>query len=117
MTTLGMAIQIFGTKKCQDTKKAERWFRERGVSFQSIDLADKGISAGELRSVVAALGLDALVDRESRRWKERGLEHLVVELEEELLADPLLLRTPIVREGRRAAVGYAPEAWTALIGK
>ncbi|HUX38313.1 MAG TPA: arsenate reductase family protein [Rectinemataceae bacterium] len=111
-----MAIQIFGTKKCQDTKKAERWFRERGARFQLIDLADKGISPGELRSVVAALGLDAIVDRGGRRWRDKGLEHMEIDLEEELLADPLLLKTPIVREGRKAVVGYAPEGWKALLG-
>ncbi len=111
-----MAIQIFGTKKCQDTKKAERWFRERGAKFQLIDLADKGISRGELASVIAALGLDALVDREGKRWLERGLEHMEIEVEEELLADPLLLKTPIVRDGRRAVVGHRPEEWKALLG-
>ena len=111
-----MAIQIFGTKKCQDTKKAERWFRERGAKFQLIDLADKGISRGELASVIAALGVEALVDREGRRWLERGLEHMDIEVEEELLADPLLLKTPIVRDGRRAVVGHRPEEWKALLG-
>ena len=110
-----MAIQIFGTKKCQETKKAERWFRERGVKFQSIDLAEKGISPGELKSVIASVGLEALVDREGRRWKERGLGYMDIDLEEELLSDPLLLRTPVVREGRRAAVGSDPEAWKSLL--
>lgn len=111
-----MGIQIFGSAKSQDSKKAERFFRERGVKFQAIDLADKGLSPGELRALASALGLEALADREGRRWKERGLDHLVVDLEEELLADPLLLRMPIVREGRRAVVGVDPAAWAALLG-
>ena len=106
-----MALQIFGTPRCQDTKKAQRYFKERGIAFQLIDLSDKGISQGELRSVAAALGIEALPDREGRRWKERGLDHMEIDLEETLLADPLLLRTPIVREGRKAAVGLDPEAW------
>jgi arsenate reductase (glutaredoxin) len=100
-----MALQIFGTPRCQETKKAERFFKERGIAFQSINLAEKGMSPGELRSVAAALGIEALPDREGRRWKERGLDHMVIDLEETLLADPLLLRTPILRDGRVAAIG------------
>ena len=110
-----MALQIFGTRKCQETKKAERFFKERGARFQFVDLADKGISAGELGSVIAALGVEALVDVEGARYKERGLSHLFCDLEEELLADYRLLKTPIVRDGRKAVVGYAPEAWAELL--
>jgi len=68
-----MGIQIFGTRKCPDTRKAERFFRDRGVAFQLIDLADKGISPGELASVAAAVGADALIDTECKRFKDRGL--------------------------------------------
>ena len=106
-----MALQIFGTKSCSETKKAVRFFKERGVAFQLIDLAEKGISPGELRAVAASAGIEALPARGGRRWKERGLDHLVFELEETLLADPLLLKTPIVRDGRKAAVGADPRAW------
>jgi arsenate reductase (glutaredoxin) len=106
-----MALQIFGTRKCSETRKAERWFKERGIKYQFVDLADKGISPGELRAIASALGLEALVDTEGARYKARGLAHLVVDLEEELVADPLLLRTPIVRDGARAVVGFNPEAW------
>lgn len=110
-----MAIQIFGTKKCPDTKKAERFFRERGIPFQSIDLARKGMSPGELRSVAAVIGMTALVDTESRRFSERGLAYQDYDGESEILADPLLLKTPVVRDGRRATVGYDPTAWTAWL--
>ncbi len=118
-----MALQIFGTKKCQDTKKAERFFKERGIRFQFIDLADKGISPGELRSVRealssaqgAALGAESLLDRSGQRFVARGLKYMDFDIEEEILADPLLLRTPIVREGRKAVIGNDPEAWAALI--
>ncbi len=109
-----MALQVFGTRKCQDTKKAERFFKERGVKYQFIDLAEKGMSPGELASVAAALGIDALVDPSSSRYAERGLAHLECDLAEELLADWRLMRTPVVRNGRRAAVGFAPEAWASL---
>jgi len=110
-----MALQVFGTRKCQDTKKAERFFKERGVKFQFIDLAEKGMSPGELASVAAALGIDALVDTGSSRYAERGMAHLDCDLAAELIAAWRLLRTPIIRNGRRAAVGFAPDAWAALI--
>ena len=100
-----MPLQIFGTPRCQETKKAQRFFKERGIAFQFIDLADKGISPGELRSIAAAVGIEALADREGRRWREKGLDHMVIDLEESLLAEPLLLKTPILRDGKRAAVG------------
>jgi arsenate reductase (glutaredoxin) len=110
-----MNLQIFGTRKCPDTKKAERFFRERGVAFQRIELEEKGISAGELRSVAAAVGLDALVDRESKRYREKGLAYQDFDAQAEILSDPLILKTPIVRDGRRATVGYDPAAWTAWL--
>lgn len=106
-----MAIQIFGTRKCPLTRKAERWFKERGHGFQFIDLAEKGISPGELRSVIGSLGADELIDREGSRFRDRGLAHLLFDVEEEILGDPLLLRTPLVRQGRRASLGYAPGIW------
>jgi arsenate reductase-like glutaredoxin family protein len=106
-----MGLQVFGTKKCCETQKAVRWLKERGIKYQFVDLADKGISPGELGSIAKALGLEALVDKEGARYKKRGMEHLVVDLEEELLADPLLLRTPLLRDGSRAAAGYDPAAW------
>lgn len=110
-----MALQIFGTPRCQETKKAERFFKERGLPFQLIDLSQKGMSPGELRSVAAVLGLEALADREGRRWKERGLEHMLIDLEETLLADPLLLKTPILRDGKRAALGAERKAMEAFL--
>jgi len=110
-----MGIQIFGTRKCQVTKKAERFFRERGVPFQSIDLAEKGISRGELASVAAAVGADALIDTEGRRFKDRGLDWQEYDPVEAALADPLLLKTPVVRDGKKAVLGYAPEAWAEWI--
>ncbi len=106
-----MGLQIFGTRKCADTRKAERFFKERGVRYQLIDLAEKGISAGELRAVAAAVGRDALIDLGSLRAKARGLAHIDHNPEEEILRDALLLRTPVVRDGARAAIGLDPEAW------
>ena len=105
-------IQIFGKSKCFDTKKAQRYFKERRIAFQSVDLLDKGISRGELRSVAQALGgLDALIDE--RHPDAALLRYLAYDQdkEEKVLEDPRLLRTPIVRNGRQATVGYAPEIW------
>ena len=107
-----MSLQIFGTRKCPNTRKAERFFRERGVAYQFIDLAEKGISPGELAVVAQAAGIGALVDTEGKRFKDRGFAYQDYDAAAELLADPLLLKTPIVRDGRRATVGYEPTVWT-----
>jgi arsenate reductase (glutaredoxin) len=110
-----MNVQIFGTKKCSDTRKAERFFKERRVKFQAVDLAQKGMSAGELRSVAARVGgVEQLIDREGKRYLERGLKYAAPtgpRIEQMLIDDPLLLRTPVVRDGARATVGYCPDAW------
>jgi arsenate reductase len=110
-----MNVQIFGTKKCQETRKAERWFKERGIRFQAVDLAQKGLSAGELRSVAAKVGgMEALIDREGRRYVDKGLKYAAPtgpRIEQILLDDPLLLRTPIVRNGPQATLGFQPDVW------
>ncbi len=111
-------VQIFGTKKCADSRKAERWFKERSIKTQFIDLKEKGLSPGELRSVAARVGLDKLVDRESQRFRDKGLRVASFSgplLEKTLLEDPLLLRTPIVRNGQQATVGFAAETWEAWV--
>jgi arsenate reductase-like glutaredoxin family protein len=108
-------VQIFGTKKCADSRKAERFFKERGIKFQAIDLAQKGMSAGELRGVAARVGgAGQLIDRDGKRYLERGLKYAAPtgpRIEQLLIDDPLLLRTPVVRDGGRATVGYHPEIW------
>ena len=108
-------IQIFGTAKCKATRAAQRFFADRRIRVQFVDLREKGLSKGELASVARAVGdLRALYDAESPRVKERGLQHAgptEARLAELLLEDPLLLRTPIVRDGARAAVGPAEPAW------
>ena len=111
-----MNIQIFGTKKSSDTRKAERWFKERRVKAQTIDLLDKGISRGELRSVAQALGgLDALIDDDARDRDALARVRYAApaQKEEILLEHPQVLRQPIVRNGKKAAVGYCPEVYEA----
>lgn len=113
-------IQIFGSSKSFDTKKAERWFAERRINVQLINLKDKGISAGELESVIGCLAkskgsrleaINALIDTKAKNYA------LIAYLEdsakeEKLLNNPMLLKQPIVRNGKTAAtVGYCPEIW------
>ena len=106
-----MNIQIFGTSKCFDTKKAQRWFKERRIKFQSIDLARVGISPGELKSVLNAVGLEALLNE--THPDAALVSYLAYDEDklEKLLEEPRLLRTPIVRNGRQATVGYCPDVW------
>ena len=107
-----MNIQIFGKVKCFDTKKAQRWFKERRIKFQFIDLAQKGFSPGEWRSVRQKLGYEDLVDTKCRAYQEEYMDYITREAaEEKLFLYPELLKTPIVRNGREVTVGYCPEIW------
>ena len=106
-----MNIQIFGTLKCQDTRKAQRYFKERRIHFQFIDITQKALSKGELNSVKAAVGIENLIDREGKVYFQKNLRYLTHDIEEELLKDASLLKTPVVRNGREATVGYQPEVW------
>lgn len=109
-----MNIQIFGKAKCFDTKKAERYFKERRIKFQSIDLLSKGMSKGEFNSVSAAVGgYEKLIDTSSKVYKDSTLQYLAYEDDkiEKLLENPAMFKTPIVRNGRQATVGYCPDVW------
>ena len=106
-----MNIQIFGTKSCRETQKALRFFKERRIQFHFRDLNEKGISPGELNNISQAIPLENLIDRNGKQYKKRNLEYMVFNIEEELLNDPLLLRTPVVRNGRLATAGYEPDIW------
>ncbi len=109
-----MNIQIFGLQKCADTRKAQRFFKERGIRFQFVDLKEKGLSKGELHSVAIRVPLDQLIDRSSTHFVEKGLAYAsfnAAKIETLLLDDPLLFRTPIVRNGKEATVGYCPDVW------
>lgn len=106
-------IQVFGTKKCRDTRKALRFFKERGIQIQFRDIDEKAPSPGELDDMAAALGgFDALLDLKGRAAVARGLAHMDYDTREELLADPALLRAPLVRAGKgKAAAGADEKAW------
>lgn len=109
-----MNIQIYGASKCFDTKKAERYFKERGVKYQSIDVVKFGMSKGEYQNIRQAVGgFDQLLNQDA---KDKDLLALMNYLssddkEAKLLENPKLFRTPIVRNGKKATVGYQPEIW------
>lgn len=109
-----MAIQIFGTKKCNDTKKAERFFKERGVKYQFIDMKEKGMSKGEFNAVAQVNGgVDNMINNES---KEKDLLALIqyVSAEDKLqkiLENPQIIKTPVVRNGKQSTLGYQPDIW------
>lgn len=106
-----MNIQIFGKSKCFDTKKAERWFKERRIKFQGVDVKKYGMSLGELNSVKNAVGLGNMIDPDHP--DATLLSYLASDQAkvEKLFDDPTLLRTPIVRNGKQATVGYCPDIW------
>ena len=106
-----MNIQIFGTKKCKETQKAERFFKERRIPFHFRNLTEKGIAKGELENIKRAVPIDELFDDTGKQFNMRNLKFMVYEKEEELLNDPLLFKTPIVRKGKLATVGYQPDIW------
>ena len=110
-----MNIQIFGTKKCFDTKKAERWFKERGVKYQYIDMKEKGMSRGEFTSVKQAVGgIECMINENARDKDTLTLMKYLsdADREEKLLENPQLIRTPVVRNGKKSTIGYCPEVWS-----
>lgn len=109
-----MNIQIFGTKKSFDTKKAQRYFKERRIKFQFIDLKEKEMSKGELQSVMRAVGgIDVVVDENAKDQDTVALIKYLAESQkfDKLLENQQVLREPIVRNGKRATVGYQPDVW------
>lgn len=109
-----MNIQIFGTKKCFDTKKAERYFKERGIQCQFIDMKEKGMSQGEFNSVKQAVGGVLALVNEDCKDKE-ALSRIqyasVLNKEKRVFENQQLIKTPIVRNGKQATIGYMPDIW------
>ena len=106
-----MNIQIFGKAKCFDTKKAERYFKERRIKYEVADILKYGMSRGELNSVKSGLGLDAMADPADQDYPL--FQHLAsAEAKlDKLYEVPYLIKTPIVRNGKQATVGYCPDVW------
>ena len=108
-----MNIQIYGRSKCFNTLKAKRYFKERKIKFQSIDINRYGLSKGELASMKASIGIDNLMDCDGKEYKRLNLKYITTgeTREEMLLNNPRLYVSPIVRNGKQATVGYKPDVW------
>jgi Spx/MgsR family transcriptional regulator len=115
-----MQVQIFGTKGCADTRKALRFFKERRITVHFVDLRQRAASKGELRRFVQKFGTDAVIDRESKRFRSLGLHtaHYGEEKWLEILEEePRILRTPLVRFEHRLTVGHDEESWKEWAGR
>lgn len=109
-----MNIQIFGMKKSFDSKKAERYFKERGIKYQFIDMKEKGLSKGEFNAVCQAVGgYEKLIDPDCRDKDLLALIRYIAEEDrvEKILENQKILKVPIVRNGKQAAIGYEPDVW------
>lgn len=109
-----MNIQIFGAKKCFDTKKAERFFKERGIKYQLIDMKEKGMSRGEFDSVKQSVGgIDSMINENAKDKDTLTLMKYLSDSDrdEKLFENQQLIKTPIVRNGKKAVIGYCPEVW------
>jgi arsenate reductase-like glutaredoxin family protein len=112
------AVQIFGFNDCQDTRKAQRFFAERRMPVHYVDLAQRPASKGELRRFAERFGAGAVIDKAGARYKAMGLRVALdtpERLLERALAEPRLLRTPLVRHGGKVTVGLAPGDWQAWV--
>lgn len=109
-----MNIQIFGTKKCNDTKKAERFFKERGIKYQFIDMKEKGMSKGELTSVAGSNGgLMNMINPDAKDKDAIALLQYIADEDklEKLLENQQIIKTPVVRNGKQSTLGYQPDVW------
>ena len=109
-----MNIQIFGTSKCFDTKKAQRYFKERGIKFQFIDVVKYGMSGGEFDSVLRAVGgIDNLINWDSTEETVTLMKYMedTRAKEDKVYDNQKLIKTPVVRNGKQATVGYCPDTW------
>ena len=109
-----MNIQIFGTKKCNDTKKAERFFKERGIRYQFIDMKEKGMSKGEFLSVAQGKGgLENMIQWEGKDHDTLALIRYLADEDklEKVLENPQVIKTPVVRNGKKSTLGYQPDVW------
>lgn len=110
-------IQIYGTRKSKATQKAERFFKERNVSYQFVDLSAKAPGAREIELFLRVIGEDNLIDTEGKAYKKRGMQYMAFDASEELEADPMLMVMPIVRDGQQVAAGEDEAFWSSIAGK
>ena len=109
-----MNIQIYGTRKCNDTKKAERFFKERGIKYQFVDMKEKGMSKGELTLVASANGgIMNMINPDAKDKDAVALMQYIADEDklEKLLDNQQIIKTPVVRNGKQSTLGYQPEVW------
>jgi len=106
-----MGLQIFGTKKCRDSQKTERFFKERSVAYQFVNLAEKSVSKGELDNISLVIPVEDLIDKQGKEYKKKNLQYMDYDIYNTLLENALLFKTPVVRDGRKVTCGYVPDIW------
>jgi arsenate reductase len=106
------AIQIIGTKNCPNTRKADRFFRERGVRPHFVDLKERPLSEGELNNICRDIDPEDLLDRDSKAYAKAGLAYMVYDPLEVARKNPAVLKTPIVRCGKEVTIGLKQERWS-----
>ena len=107
-------IQIFGTKKCNETKKAERFFKERGIKYQFVDMKEKGMSKGEFMSVAQVNGgIENMINWDGKDQDTLALIRYIADEDKlkKILENPFVIKTPVVRNGKQSTLGYQPEVW------
>jgi arsenate reductase-like glutaredoxin family protein len=104
-------VQIIGTRNCPNTRKADRFFRERGLRPHFVDLKERSLSMGELENICRKIDPEELLDRDSKAYAKAGLAYMVYDPLEVALKNPAVLKTPIVRRGAEVTIGPAPEIW------
>ena len=106
-----MNIQIIGTKKCRETRRAIRFFKERRIGFHLVDLSQRAVSPGELDNILRRISPEALLDKDGSSYKKRGMAYKLFDIREEILEDPGLMKTPVIRNGKEVTLGHSPEEW------
>ena len=104
-------VQIIGTKNCQDTRKADRFFRERGIQPHFVDLKERPLSEGELQNICRNLDPEQLLDQDSKAYAKAGLSYMVYDPLQVAQKNPAVLKTPIIRCGKEVTIGLKPEIW------
>jgi arsenate reductase len=110
-----MNVQIIGTKKCKNTKKAQMFFKERKINFNFVDLNERSLSPGELDKIIQKVGLQNIIDTQSKNYKEKGYSYRDYDPREEVMEDNSLLLTPIIRFDGEVVLGYAPDDWKRIL--
>ena len=113
----GFMIQVIGTKKCSDTQKAIRFFKERRIQIQFVDVGERNLSAGEIKNIARSIPLEELVDRDGKEFAKKNLTFIKYDPSKALEENSLLLKTPVVRSGNRAVLGHRPDDWKAMAEK